>query len=293
MSDLFNNREIATGIWLIFLIFPVMMNESFRNSFARVLKSFLRMKIVISILLMGLYVGLGLLLLYRLGLWDASLLKDSIYWFLFTGFVLFMNLMTGNDYAIFFRKTIIGCFKVIVFIQFLLNFYTLPLFIELLLVPVLIFLLVASEYTNNKLEYAVVKKFFDVILAIIGLAVAVFVAKSVYKYYSGLFTTQVFLSVLLPIWLTFLFLPFLYIAKLISDYEMLFIRLSYFVKKDVGLVAYVKKRIIFLCHFNLKKLNQFSKDKLSCLSSIDTKKAADEMFKDFKLGVACNAKKRE
>lgn len=293
MSNLFNNREIATGIWLIVVIFFGMMNKPIRNSFRQVLESFLRVKIVISILLMVLYVGLGVLLLYRLHLWDTSLLKDSIYWFLFSGFVLVMNLMSGSDYTVFFRKTIIGCFKVIVFIQFLLNFYTLPLFVELLLVPVLLFLVAASEYTGNKAEYVVTKKFFDTIMAIIGFAVAVFVAKSVYKYYSGLFTTQVLLSVLLPIWLTFLFFPFLYVAKLISDYEMLFIRLSYFVKKDDRLVAYVKKRIFLLCHINLRKLYRFSKDKLSCLSSVDTKQAVDEMFMDFKFGATCNAEERE
>lgn len=293
MNDLFNNREIATGIWLAVAIFFGAKHKSVRESCRRILESFWRWKIVVPVLLMGLHVGLSVLFLHWLRLWNISLLKDAIYWFLFSGFVLFMNLMTGDDCAAFFRKTIIGCFKIIVFLQFLLNFYTLTLLVELLLVPVLVFVGAVSAYAESKPEYAVAKKFFDFVLAVIGFAVAAFVARSVYLHYSGLLKIEVLLGVLLPIRLTLLFLPFLYVAKLISDYEMLFIRLPYFVKRDEKLVAYVKRRILLLCHVDLKKLNTFSKEKLTRLYSIESKEGADQIFKAFRLGAACSAEERE
>lgn len=293
MTDLFNNREIATGIWLAMAIFFGARSKPTRESCANVLKSFCHWKIALSVLLMAFHVGFGVLLLHRFRLWNISLLKDTIYWFLFFGFVLFMNLMTSSDHTAFFWKTILGCFKVMVLIQFLLNFYALPLPWELVMVPLLAFLAAISAYADTKPEYAVAKRVADGVLAVIGFAVAAHVVRSVYLHHTGLLKMDVLHSMLLPIWLTFLFLPFLYVVKLISEYEMLFVRLPYFVKKDDELVAYVKRRILMLCHIDLRKLSRLSKGKLTYLRSIENKQTADQVFMEFQTGVTCGAEEQE
>ena len=244
--------------------------------------------------LMCLYVVLCIVLLGQFSLWNTSLLKDSIYWFLFTGFVLFMNLMTNRDHAAFFRKTILGCFKVMVLIQFFINFYPLPLVLELLLVPLLTFLAAGSAYAETKLEYSAARKVFDGVLAIIGFAVLAHVGCSIHQHYAGLLKPTVIRSMLLPLWLTLLFLPFLYVSRLIADYEMLFVRLPYFVKRDDDrLLAYVKRRIMMLCCFNLRRLSRFSRDYLTCLHSIVDTGTADELFNNFRMGVTCRAEDQE
>ncbi len=294
MTDLFNNRETATGIWLAIVVFFGVRHKGIREACGNVLKSLWRCKIVVSVVLMILHIVLCVVLLGQLALWNASHLKETIYWFLCSGFVLFMNLMTDRDHAAFFRKTILDCFKVMVFIQFLIGFYPLPLTVELLLVPLLAFLAVGSAYAGTKPEYAPVKKLFDSALALIGVAVLAHVSKSIHQQYVGLLKPDVIRSMLLPLWLTLLFLPFLYIVRLIADYETLFIRLPYFVKRDDDrLLAYVKRRIMMLCHFNLRRLSRFSKDNLTCLHSITDKDRVDEMFTNFQMEGTCREEKQE
>lgn len=289
MSDLFNNREIATGMWLAVAIFLGARNAGIRESCGHLFGSFWKIKIVIPVLLMALHVGLSVLLLHRFHLWNMSLLKNTIYWFLFSGFVLFMNLMTSNECVAFFKKTIVGCVKIIVVIEFLLNFYTLPLLAELALVPAATFLVASSVYAENKPEYAPAKKLFDFILAVIGFALAGFVAKSIYQHYSGLMENDVLLSILLPINLTILLLPFLYFAKLIADYETLFIRLTFFVKEDDELFAYIKKRVVLFCHINLRKLNRLPIENLAGPSPAGTTQDVDMWLKNLRLGGLCDA----
>lgn len=293
MTELFNNREIATGIWLMIAIFFGSRNKGIRESCTKVLRWFCHWKIIVRVLLMMLHVGLSVLLLYRLGLWNVSLLKDTIYWFLFAGFVLFMNLMTGKDDRTFFRKTILDCFKVMVLIQFLLNFYPLPLPVELVMVPVLVFLGAMAALAAIRPEFAPAKKVLDGVLAIIGFAVLAHVGRSIYLQYAGLLRMDVLRSLLLPMWLTFLFLPFLYVAKLIADYEMLFVRLPYLLNKNEELVAYVKRRALMTCHLDLRKLSRFSKDFLISLNPGEDRQSVDQWFRDFQSGAVCGAEERE
>ncbi len=288
MADLFNNREIATGIWLIAAIGFGARNQGIRESFATLPKSFCHWKIALPLAVLVFHVGCSVYVLHRLSLWNISFLKDTIYWFLFSGFVLFMNLMTNRDHSSFFRKTILDCFKVMVLIQFLINFYPLPLALELVLVPVLTFLVAASTYAESKKELSTAKKLFDGILTVIGMSVLIHVGRSIHLHYRGLLSLDVIRSMLLPLWLTLMLLPFLYISRVIADYEMLFVRLPYFVKSDDSLLSYVKRRIIMLCHFDLRKLSRFSKKHLTCLHSIEDRKSADQIFKNFQLGVVYN-----
>lgn len=291
MTDIFNNREIATGAWLIIGLLLCLRSKSVRGSFGHMGKAFFQIKVIIPIFLMAMYVGGSVILLYRLKLWNFFLLKDTIYWFLFSGFVLFMNLVTSKFTVEFFKKTFIGCFQLIVFIEFLLNFYTLPLLAELFLVPIVTILLGCSAVSANKPEFKSAKIFIDSILALIVLALFIFVARSIYQQYVGLLKLEVLLSILLPICLTVLFIPFIYFAKLVFDYEVLFVRLPVYVKNE-ELLSYAKKKIVLLCHIDLRKLNRFSKE-MSRLWAIENKDDIDRIFRDYRSGVSASANKCE
>lgn len=285
MNSVFNNREIATGTWILFGFLLSLKSRDIRRSYANLIKCFFRFKALILIMVMAGYVAGCSVFLYRLELWGTFLLKDTIYWFLFSGFVLFMNLVTEGYRDIFFKKTFISCFKIIVLIQFLVNFYTFPLYIEFVFVPVLLFLILLSAFTENKPEYAPANKFFSAVQGIIGLILIGFVARSIYLQYTGLLKLEVLLSILLPIFLTILFLPFIYFVKLIFDYETLFNQLSNYVKND-KLIPYTKRKVLLLCHIDLRKLNHFLKEKMTSLWAIENKQDIDRVFKEFRSGVS-------
>jgi len=288
MSDLFNNREIATGIWLGVAVFFGARNADIRDACIGVAKQFFHRKVAGLFLIMGLYAVGCVLLLSRLNLWNVSLIKETVYWVLFTGFVLLLNRMTGVDNKKFFRKTFCECLKVMVLLQFLINFFPMSLLVELILVPFVTILVVMSEMSGQKPEYAAGKKLFDGLMIIFGLFVLIYVARSITLHHADLLKSDVLLSLLLPIWLTLLLFPFLYVAKMVANYESLFLHISFFMN-DEALMAYVRWRVIRLCHLNMKRLNRFRREGLSALRSIEDRQSADKLFEEFRLGILKNA----
>lgn len=284
MTNLFNNREIATGIWLVIAAVWFGKNVGVREAVSRMLKMFLEPKIAVPILLMAGYLWLGVLLLSRLHLWNGSLLKDTIYWFLLTGFVLFMNIMGNKEPIPFLKKTVVRCVAVTVFIEFLLNLYAFPLLGELVLIPVLAFLGAASVITENKPEYASVRQLFDGIQSIIGILLVGYVIRIIYLHHSELISRDVLISILLPILLTILFLPFLYLSKLVADYELLFLHLKHAIPQDKRLLSTVRRNAIVLCHVNLVRLNRFKSVAFPRLWCAADKQAVAQLISDFKSG---------
>ena len=63
MTDLFNNREVATGIWLVVAIFFGARNRGIREVSGNVLKSFWHWKLVVPAVLMVLHVTFCVFLL--------------------------------------------------------------------------------------------------------------------------------------------------------------------------------------------------------------------------------------
>jgi len=280
MTELFNNREIATGIWLGIAVFFGLRNKGLRAILVGVAKMFCRPKVSGLFLLMGIYLTCCVFALEKLKLWNITLLKETVYWVLITGFILLMNRMTGDDSRHFFRQSLFECFKVIVLIQFLVNIFTLPLLAELILVPWVVFLAIMSEYSGQKPEYAAVKKLFDWIMTLFGLFVVGFIARSIYLHHAELMTRDVLLSLLLPIWLTLFIFPFLNLAKLVSAYESLFVRASFYVT-DADLLAYVKRRIIRVCRLNSLRVNRFAKEGLPALGGIGDRAEVDLLMNRF------------
>ncbi|MGH7559009.1 MAG: hypothetical protein ACREMD_14750 [Gemmatimonadota bacterium] len=90
--------------------------------------------------------------LAAIDLWEASLLKDTVIWFLFSGLVLaFSGVATGSKQEPF-RAVIREQISLLVPVEFLINAYTFSLSVELVLIPVLVFMglvEVVSEYKND------------------------------------------------------------------------------------------------------------------------------------------------
>ncbi len=80
LMSIFNNREIAVGIWGAVLFLLCLIKPTLRNSFAQVAAAFFNIKILLSLGLMAIYIGLLVYGLNELGLWTISQLKNTILW---------------------------------------------------------------------------------------------------------------------------------------------------------------------------------------------------------------------
>src|SRR5690554_2111505 len=89
MGGLFNNREIVVGLWLIVVIAFVASKEGVRKSFADVLRHATAPKLLIPLVLSFIPTTLIVIVLAYFGLWDLSVLKETVYWVIGTGLVMF------------------------------------------------------------------------------------------------------------------------------------------------------------------------------------------------------------
>lgn len=267
----FNTREIAVICWLFVFILWAFFQENIRKSFFGVLKSLFQIKILSVIIAAIIYTGFTVLLLSKIGIWEWTLLKDTVYWFIAVAFVLLINANKANQEKGFFITILNDNLKIILVLEFILTLYTFNLIAEIILVPIFVFISAMSTVSELKKDYLPVKNLFDFILSIIGIFFIVFAIVKVFGDFQHIMTSQNLKTLILPPLLTVAFIPFIYLFALIMAYETLFVRISIFNKNDPDLIKFTKHKIILACHLNLLRLNRFAKESSQDLMRVKTR----------------------
>lgn len=260
MLDSLNNREKAIIIWIFVLLVWTLFQQNMRELLSGVLRAAFHKKIAIGFALMFSYVALIIFLFHKIHLWDISLLKDTIFWILGTAFVLFINLNDASKDENHFKKIIIENLKLILLLEFIINFYTFSLPLELILIPLLFIVVGMNIIAKSKEEFAPVKKLTDFVLGAWGIFLIIFVFSYAFNDYKNLLVDNL-RTFLLPPCLTIAFLPFLYFFATFMVYEITFVRIDISVgRRDKELSKFAKRKILWTFGVNLWKLNKFLKE---------------------------------
>ena len=118
------------------------------------------------------------------------------------------------------------------------------------------------------------------IVGVIGLLLIYFVSKNLIADYESLFTINNFLSLLTPILLSLLFLPFLYLVTLYTTYENLFVRFEILLKQNPEFIKPLKRKVLVTNNFNLSKLRVVIENSRMKLTKVSTKNDIDNLFKN-------------
>ena len=269
LSGFFNNREIVISI-IIFagLVFAIFKKE-IRTSLLAVIKSLFQWKLILPIVISLLYIYLFVWLLYKANIWDRSLLKDTIFWVGAALVMLFNFQKISTGLGKYLREN----FNLIIILEFIAGLYVFSIFGEIVLVPLVIILVCMSAVAGTKKEWLPVKRIMDGILCLIGLYIIVHATFQIARNFTEFRTIDNLKSFLLPIVFTLIYLPFVYCVALTSEYEMLFLRLSYWLKDDKSLIKAAKKQAIICCLFSLNRLRRLSNK--SIFTFMDVKDEAD------------------
>jgi cytochrome c biogenesis protein CcdA len=201
-----------------------------------------------------------LFLLSKMSFWDFSILKDTIFWFFSVALVMFFNANNINSNSYFFdiaRDSV----KWTIILEFITNFYTFSLPIELILIPILIvvaFTQAFAEVYKERKDYEQANKFLKNVLSFIGTVIILFSLYKTIVSYKQLFTVDNLKSLLLPIVLTVLIIPFIYLLSVGINYENLFLRVR-FMTNDAHLKKKIKWKIFLRAKLSLSKLLRISK----------------------------------
>lgn len=253
LEDL-STREISILFWSI-VIFSIFAYTA-KKEFVKVLKALFHYKIIIPIFGFGIYCTLVILILYKISFWNFHLLKDSLIWFFSAGLIVFFNTnkIHKTDYFI---KILKDNLKVIIFLEFVLNFYTFSLTTEFIIIPIITFIAIIYEYSKYSMlknpEHIKVNKFLKSLLSLFGIILLIFVAYRTKNDYKNLLTFDNAKSLYLPSILMLLSFPFYYFLALAMIYEEFFLRINFMFNNEI-LRKELKKQILLKANFNLNKL---------------------------------------
>jgi hypothetical protein len=263
MDQVFNNREIASAIWLlVFLAILLIRSSQVRAASLNLIKTFLSRFFLILFFSMLVYIALMVWGLSTTGFWDASAIKLTVLWVFGSALVMLFLANEAQKREGFFRKAILRNLTLIAVLEFVSNAYTFSLWIELLLVPVVAFIALPKALTEVKVKtdssYKLVDKWLGYALALIGIVLlGIAIYRALYDI-EGLLTLHNLRDFLLPVVLSILYLPFIYAWALFLAYDYLFLRINLY-NKDRELARYLKKLVFLTFHVRLWRLIQWSK----------------------------------
>lgn len=257
MDNIFNNREIASAIWLLPFVILMIAHSGIRKSLLRAIRTFLTWKIIIPLLSMITYMAIWVIVLDATGFWDFSALKDTVFWVFGIAVIMMFRATDIDKIKGFFKKAIVDNLKLIAILEFIVNIYTFRLWGELLLVPFLSIIvmlkIVAESKAKTELSYRTVDNFLGYLLAFIGIGLLGFTIYQAANDPNHFLTIHNLRDFLLPAVLSFLYLPFIYIWALILTYENIFFRINIF-NKDRKLARYFKRLVLRTFHVRLWRL---------------------------------------
>lgn len=251
-----NNREISLFIWIIIFIICASFNKGARQSFTKLVKHFFKKPILLIHSLILLYISIIIYILSLCHFWHLSMLKDTIIWLLGTGFITLVYVNKFSDDENHFKKYILDSIKLIVIFEFVFNFYSFSLPVELLLIPSLAMLggieAIASFYPQHKILLKPVK----FILTLLSLVIIFYTFYKIIIDFNTFFSSENLKFLFLPIILSLSLIPYLYGIALYLSYEMFFLKIESIFKSETDFINPVKKTMLRICKFNLFKLNR-------------------------------------
>lgn len=282
LIDTLNNREKAIGIWLVVFSVWAILKRDVRVSLWGVFKSMFLTKLAFVFLGTILYAILVVGVLWNYGLWSPLLIKDTVFWIIGTGYVLLMNVGKDSQKSDYFKKTALDSIKLTVVLEFILSLYAFDLWVEMILMPILFFVVAMNAYAGLKTEHKSVQQFTNWLLIIAGGYNIIFAFSQAIQHYRDLTTLYNLQVFILPPILTTFFLPFLYLFALLMAYETLFVRLDILIRGNKNLAGFAKKQIFYVCGLSLAKLNRFVEENNSRFLRITDNKDVEQILLDFR-----------
>lgn len=259
MFEIFSTREIASAIWIFIIIIFLAIKKDIRMAFFNVLKAVLNKHIIVPFIILLLYtIGISIIFNF-LGIEIINFIKDIVLWFLFAGVPFAYSSINNKEIGLqYFKKYVIDNIKVIAILQFIISTFTFSIWIELLIFPVITFIVLLEAVSSKDNKYNRVEKFLSNILSILGFIILFFALQNAVTTYNNYGTINLLITFLIPFVLSIFYVPITYLFIMYAKYELLFCKIEFAINEKN------KKRykIILVKSFKLsfKKINYYLKN---------------------------------
>lgn len=282
----FSTREISITIWIALLAIFLVTKKEIRDSVKGLITAFFNKGILITFSLMFIYIFFCLCMLSSLGLFEMSQIKEVVIWFFTVAFVYFLNAPNYLKLDTQFKKVIFDSLKVIALVEIITATYTFHIIVELIFVPLTVLLAAVQvyiEYKNSE-EYKDTKKLVDFLLNSIGTFIIIYCTYKLITNFSEFANKDNLLEFIVPIILSLLLIPFIFIISLFMNYEHHFIGLSSFFE-DKRLLKYVKYKVLINFRTRIELLKRWHQSLLlyNIKSKEDVDNSINDLFKRIKV----------
>lgn len=257
--EFFTTREWASITLIILFVLLSAKAKSVRESIIGVVKAFFHWKILLPIICAQIYLSIFAYALYKYGLWNTTILRETIFFLFYTSIALILKYNNNDDRITSIKGIIEDTVKATLIIEFYLNIHTFSYGVELIIQFLLAILYLMGAF--NKRDTKELEKTYGCTQAVFyGISISLII----YSIYITIgewkenFASQTVISLLFPIVATIAYWPFLYLFSVIKAYEEWFVRLRFRSSKED--YTYRRNSIFRKCGLNLSLINFVSRD---------------------------------
>lgn len=256
-----SNREWASLFWIAAFVVYILFkdkNRKIAKSFKNVVHAFFVRKVIVVLAWASFWIIVCVQTLRHVGAWEFSNLKTTLIWAVTFAFVTLFHVDRINEDETYFRRTIRDTFGATGAIIFIAETYNLSFIAELILTPIIFLIALIQIVSKKNSEYEAAHKLANVLLAVMSFALVGYGLYMVVANFGDFATWNTLREFLIPIVLSLLFLPYLYIVSVLMSYELTFVGLRFYLKDD-HLRRYAAFQAIKKFRFNLEGLRRWKR----------------------------------
>ena len=257
--NFFTTREWASITLIVLFVFFSARTKSVRGSILGVVKAFFHWKILLPIICAQIYLSIFAYILYKYGLWNTTILRETIFFLFYTSIALMFKYNNNDERITSIKGIVEDTVKATLIIEFYLNIHTFSYGVELIIQFLLCVLYLMGTF--NKRDTKELEKTYgctQTIFYCLSISLLVYSIYMSINQWRENFMTQNVISLLFPIAATIAYWPFLYLFSVIKAYEEWFVRMSFASNEEE--YGFRKNQVFKACGINLSMIHFVSKD---------------------------------
>ncbi len=257
---IFNSREIAFFIFGFLFVLYCLSKQGVRRSLFNLAETAFSKHLTTVYVIVIFYSSIPILILYKIGYWKFELLKDAVFWLIFSALPVLFKVSKADKG--FFKKALLDNLKLSVIIDFVTSQYTFNVFVEIIIISLSLLLGGVIAFSEREEKYKDVNRVFTVAATLLGICIF---TSSIYFFvlHLGKFTTfDKFQEFSLPIVLGIWFIPLLYFIHVYIVYDSVLSTLSFGIEDKV-VRRYAQTQSIIQYKFDLISLKRWKENVLN------------------------------
>lgn len=292
MLSIFSTRELASLLWILIVLVCCIIFRKVRIFILAILKFNFRRNMFLPSAILLVYCAAITILLSFLPFWNWKFAKDVSIWFIFIGLSMCKNALTLENTPQYFKTLLLDNFKLMVVVEFFINTFSFSFAAEVVLLPILTFVLfMNSSSKSNPLSGSSKATF--ILQFIIGLLILGYSLNVAIVSFRSLNGVEMLISFFLPIAFTVLSTPIAYIISLFDKYKLLFVRMGFRSPADEELRIWHQKVALQSCGLSLKRISSFYNLIVKQMDKAMTKDEFNNLVHEFNLNYNRQSEKRQ